>query len=174
MRSCLLLTLTLVIEAIKVLDSGTSPFYKDQTATVLIETFVDFLYRLKDRYPYSTIGFYLCSSKIKEDMEVFYTIIEFLILNGYLPSATLLKEYSKSKVTRELNTLPTREYINSKFDKIYEMSKERYEQLRKRFESRPPFVFYFNPSIGFQKKVCFGWLLKIGFFENGTKVSVNK
>ena len=53
-----LLTLTLVIEAIKVLkDSGASLICKDQTATVLIENFVDFLYRMKDRLPYSTIGF---------------------------------------------------------------------------------------------------------------------
>ena len=56
MRSCIPLTLTLVIQAVKVVaDSGTSIFCRDQTATVLIETFVDFLYRLKDRYPYSTI-----------------------------------------------------------------------------------------------------------------------
>ena len=50
---------------------------------------------------------------MKDYMKVFYRIMEFLIPNGYLPSAALLKEYSKSKVTRELNTLPPLEYINN-------------------------------------------------------------
>ena len=136
-----------MIQAIKVLtDSGISLFCKDHTAAVLIEIIVDFLYRLKDRHPYS-------SSKIKEDMKVFYTIMEFLIPNGYLPSAALLNEYSKSKITRELNTFPTREYLNSNFNKNRQMSEEVYGRLRKRFESRPPFIFYFNPSIELQEKV---------------------
>ena len=58
MRSCILLTLALVIQAIKVLaDPGNSLFYKMPAATELIEIFVDFLYRLKDRHPYSTFVF---------------------------------------------------------------------------------------------------------------------
>ena len=105
-------------------------------------------------------------------MEVFYTIMEFLIPNGYLPSAVLLKEYSGSKFTRELNTLPPLEYLNSKFDEDYQMSEENYERLKKRFESRPPFVFYFNPSIEFQERVD-GYDLMKGFFDEDN-VSVNK
>ena len=101
-------------------------------------------------------------------------IMEFLIPNGYLPSAALLKEYSKSKVTLELNTLPSREYLNSNFSKYDQISEESYERLRKRLESRPPFIFYFNPSIQLQEKVDEGWILKIGFFVEGTEVSVNK
>ena len=58
MRFRILLTLTLVIEAIKRLkDFGASIFCKDQIATVLIENFVNFLYRLNDIHPYSTIVF---------------------------------------------------------------------------------------------------------------------
>ena len=108
------------------------------------------------------------------NLDVFYMLMEFLISFGYLPSAALLKEYSKSKITRELNTLPTREYLNSKFSKYDEMSEEAYERLKKRFESRPPFVFCFNPSIQLEEKVDRGWTLKIGFFGEGTDVSVNK
>ena len=108
------------------------------------------------------------------DMDVFYTIMEFLIPNGYLPSAALLKEYSESKVTRVLNTLPSREYFNTKFDKDSHISEERYELLRKRLESRPPFVFYFNPNIQLKEKVYESWILKIWFFAEGTDVSVNK
>ena len=164
-----------MIETIKVLaDSGTILFCKDQTPTVLIETLVDFLYRLKDRHPYSTIVFNLRNSEMKDYLDVFCTIMEFLIPNGYLPSAALLKEYSESKVTIKLNTLPSREYINSRFSEYDQMSEEDYERLKKRFESRPPFVFYFNPNIELQEKVDDGWILKIGFFAEGTDVSINK
>ena len=135
-----------MIQAIKVLaDSGTSLFCKMPAATVLIEIFVDFLYRLKDRHPYS-------SSEMNYYLEGFYTIMEFLIPNGYLPSADLLNEYFKSKVTRELNTLPSLEYLHSKFDEDCQTSEEAYELLKKRLESRPPFVFYFNPSIELKEK----------------------
>ena len=157
-----------MIKAIKVLsDSGASLFRKITTITVMIEIITDFLYRFKDRHPYS-------NTEIKENMDEFYMIMEFLIPNGYLPSAALLKEYSESKVTRELNILPSREYLNTKFDEDNQMSEEDYERLKKRFESRPPFIFYFNPSIELQEKIDHGWLLKKGFFVEGTDVSVNK
>ena len=105
--------------------------------------------------------------------DVFYRIMEFLIPNGYLPSASLLKEYSESKITRELNILPSREYLNNKFDENSQISEESYERLRKRFESRPPFVFYFNPNIELQEKVYDGWRLMKGFFD-ADGVSINK
>ena len=168
MRSCILITLTIVIEIIKVLaDSGTFHFCKDLTTTVLIQILVDFLYRLKDRHPYS-------NSENEDDMDVFYMIMEFLIPNSYLPSAALLKEYSESKVTKKLNTLPAREYINSKFDEYTQLNEEDYELLRKRFESRPPFVFCLNPNSELQEKVDCGSVLKTGFFEKRTNVKVNK
>ena len=156
-----------MIGAIKMLaDSGTSLFYQDQRVTVMIENFADFLYRLKDRHPYS-------NSEMIWLMDVFYTIMEFLIPNGYLPSAALLKEYSESKATRELNTLPTRKYLNSKFDWDYQMSEEDYERLRKRFDSRPPFVFYFDPSFELQEKVEDGCVFIKGFIAEHD-VSVDK
>ena len=105
-------------------------------------------------------------------MDVFYKIMKFLISNGYLPSAALLKEYSKSKFTWELNTLPSREYLNSKFNEAFPISEEDYEFLRKRLESRPPFVFYFNPNIQLQEKVELGYILNKGYF-NENHVSVN-
>ena len=99
--------------------------------------------------------------------------MEFLIPNGYLPSAALLKEYSESKVTRELNTFPTRECLNSKFRENKQLNEETYELLRKRFESRHPFVFYFNPNIELQEKVVCGCQLIKGFFD-ADNVSVKK
>ena len=111
---------------------------------------------------------------MKSLMDVFYIIMEFLIPNGYLPSAVLLKEYSESNITKRLNTLPPLEYLNSKFDKDNQMSERVYKLLRKRFESRPPIVFYFNPDIELKEKVIDWKILEIGFFSKGTKVSVNK
>ena len=47
-----------MIETIKALaDSGSSLFCKIPRATMLIESFVDYLYRFKDRHPYSTFIF---------------------------------------------------------------------------------------------------------------------
>ena len=99
--------------------------------------------------------------------------MEFLIPNGYLPSAALLKEYSESKITRELNTLPTREYLNSKFEEYCQMSNEAYELLRKITESRPPLVFYFNPNIELQEEVGCGNELMKWFFDV-EDVSINR
>ena len=146
-------------------DSGTFLFSKMPAETVLIEILADFLFRFKDRYPYS-------NSEIKDYIDVFYMIMEFLIPNSYLPSAALLKEYSKSKLTRELSTLPSLEYFNSKFGENCKMSEEDYELLRKRFESRLPFVYYFNPSIQLQEKFYCNYYM-IGFFDKDD-VSVNK
>ena len=100
--------------------------------------------------------------------------MEFLIPNGYLPSVALLKKYYESKVTRELNTFPSLRYINSRFDEDSQINEWDYERLRKRFESRPLFVFYFNPNIETQEKVYYGCTLMKGFYAKGTNVSVNK
>ena len=54
-----------------------------------------------------------------------------------------------------------------------QMSEGVYELLRKRFYSKPPFVFYFNPNIELEEKVDNGSVLKIGFFVEGTNVSTN-
>ena len=109
---------------------------------------------------------------MKDYMDVFYLIMEFLIPNGFLPSAALLKEYAESKVTRVLNTLPPLEYLNSKFDEDCQMSEESYERLRKRLEARHPFVCYFNPNIELQEKVYCNYYM-IGFFY-ADNVSVKK
>ena len=164
---CILLTLNIVIEAIKVLSgSGTFLFYERQAATVIIKLLVDFLYILKDKHPYS-------NSKIIKDMDVFYTIMEFLIPNEYFPSAGLQKKYSESELTRELNALPSRECLNRIFSEDNQMTEETYELLRKRLESRPPFVFYFNPNIEIQGEMFYSYYSK-GFFTEETNVSVNE
>ena len=144
----------------------TAEFRLDNEAKVLREIIIDFLFRIKDKHPFSD----LVERKI---MDVFDIIMEFLFGYSFKPSAALIKEYSESKLTRKFNTLPPREYLNSIFE--WQISEEDYERFRKRLESRPPFVFYFNPSIEIQEKEYkyFG-LLNIGFFAEATDVSVNK
>ena len=157
-----------MIEALKDLEKPDTPeFHFDSNAKILRKTIIDFLFRIKDKLPFNDAK----NDYIIDGLKI---IMEFMFENSYKPSAALLKEYSESKITRELNTLPPLEYLNSKFKKYAQMSKVAYERLRKRLESRPPFVFYFNPNIQKQEKACSGWRLKIGFFAEGKDVSVNK
>ena len=144
----------------------TSEFYFNNESKVLRITIVDFLFRIKDTLPFSDPVERRCIDGLN-------IIMEFMFEYSFKPSAALFEEYSKSEFTKKLNTLPTREYINNKIKERWQMSEERYERLRKRFESRPPFVFYINPNIEFQEKV-YGYELMIGSFAEGTEVSVNK
>ena len=63
--------------------------------------------------------------------------------------------------------------INNKFDEYNQISEEAYERLRKIFESIPPLVFCFNPSIQLRENVYNGWRLMKGFFDKDN-VSDNK
>ena len=77
--------------------------------------------------------------------------MDFLIPSGLQPSNSLYMEYARSEVTKMLNTLQTREFYNEKFDEDKQMSEENYDRLKKRYSSRPPFVFFFNPTIQLQQ-----------------------
>ena len=104
-------------------------------------------------------------------MDVFDIIMEFLFGYSFKPSAALLKKYSESKLTREFNAFPPLEHLNSKFIEYIMMSEEEYERLRKILDSRPPFVFYFNPNIELRERVHYDCCM-IGFI--GDDVSANK
>ena len=64
---------------------------------------------------------------------------------GLEPSESLKEEYRNSEFNRRLNTFPEYEYLNSLYENGF--SKEKYEFMKMIFESRPPFVYYFNPDI---------------------------
>ena len=156
-----------MIDILKDLGKPDTPEFRfDNEAKIIREIIIDFLFRTKDKHPSSD----LVERKI---MDVFEIIMEFLFGYSFKPSAELHREYSESKVTRELNTLPPLEFLNSKFGEYSQMSEEDYERLRERFESRPPFVFYFNPNIELHEEVG-GTIYIIGFFDEGTKVGVNE
>ena len=72
--------------------------------------------------------------------------MDFLIPSGLQPSVSLYLEYARSEVTKMLNTLQTREFYNEMFSHRSQTSEEDYERLKERYESRPPFVFFFKPT----------------------------
>ena len=126
----------------------------------------DFLYRFKDKYPVEII---------REDSypkELYEIVMDFLIPFGLKPSAALFKEYQQSEVTKRLNTLPPRDYLNSKFSNGYEISEESYNRLKERFSSRPPFVYFFNPSLKIEEFSFLGNSHLIGFTNCNS--SINK
>ena len=128
----------------------------------------DFLYRLKDKYPVEII---------QEDSypkELYEIVMDFLIPFGLKPSAALFKEYQQSEVTKRLNTLPPRDYLNSKFSNGYEISEEKYTRLKERFSSRPPFVYFFNPSLKIEEWSYLWDRHIIGFKDHESSVSTSK
>ena len=100
-----------MVDTLKDLGKPDTPEFRfDNEAKDLRKTIIDFLFSIKDKHPFS-------DAVERKIMDVFDIIMEFLFGYSFKPSAELHKKYSESKVTRELNTLPTREYLNSKFTK---------------------------------------------------------
>ena len=94
-----------MIDRLKVLEiSDTHEFLFDNEAKVIRKTIIDFLFRIKDKHPFSN----LLEWKI---MDVFNIIMDFLFEYSFKPSSELHKEYYESELTRELNTLPSREWM---------------------------------------------------------------
>ena len=87
--------------------------------------------------------------------------MDFLIPSGLLPSNSLYLEYAKSEVTKMLNTLQTTEFYNEKF-LISKMNEEVYNRLKERYDSRPPFVFFFNPTLQLQQ-INYGVMHYVGY-----------
>ena len=62
------------------------------------------------------------------------------------------------------------------FSEVQKMSKRAYDRLKKRYSSRPPFVFFFNPTIQLEqyieyygKTYCVGYRIK----NDGEWVSID-
>ena len=85
-------------------------------------------------------------------------------------------EYAKSEVTKMLNTLQTREFYNEKFHEDHQMSEETYDILKERYSSRPPFVFFFNPTIQLEQFTKYGYGYCVGYTienDNSKWVSID-
>ena len=109
-------------------------------------------------------------------MNVHNTVMDFMYKYGFEPSESLKEEYRKSKINKRLSTFPEYEYLSSKFENGFD--KEKYDFMKMRFESKPPFVFYFNPDIQLEEDFginedgnrCYN----LGFYSKGTFVSLLK
>ena len=102
--------------------------------------------------------------------------MDFMYEHGLEPSESLKEEYREWETNKRLTTFPEYEYLNSLYEKGFD--KEKYDFMKMRFESRPPFVYYFNPDIQLEEK--FGINIdgyrfyNIGFISKGTIVSLLK
>ena len=109
-------------------------------------------------------------------MNVFNTIMDFMYKYGYEPSESLKEEYREWETSKRLNTFPEYEYLNSNFENGF--SKEKYEFMKKRFNSRPPFAYYFNPNIQLEEKfginIDYNSYYTIGFLSKISKVRMLK
>ena len=109
-------------------------------------------------------------------MDVFDIVMDFMNELGFEPSKSLKEEYREWETNNRLTTFPEYEYLSSIFENDF--SKEKYDFMKMRFESRPPFVFYFNPDIQLEEK--FGVnkdeisVYNLGFYSKGTFVSLLK
>ena len=83
-------------------------------------------------------------------MDVFDIVMDFMYELELEPSESLKKEYKESEFNRKLTTFPEYEYLNYLYGNGFD--KEKYEFMKMRFESRPPFVYYFNPEIQLEEK----------------------
>ena len=80
--------------------------------------------------------------------------------------------YRNSSININLTPFPEYEYLNSLYENGF--IKEKYDFLKMRFESQPPFVYFFNPDIQLEK--IFGIntnenrFYEIDFYSKGTNV----
>ena len=95
---------------------------------------------------------------------------------GFEPSESLKEEYREWETNKRLSTFPEYEYLSSLYKNGFD--KEKYDFMKKRFESRPPFVYYFNPDIQLEEKFGISKsgirFYNLGFFSKGTLVSLFK
>ena len=99
----------------------------------LKESMIDFLYRLKDKYPLCT-SFILIFDCIAEgdSFDVAYRVMDFMQDNNLKPSKALIEEYRLSKTTKTLNRFPSKEDL---MKKIW-MKEDKYDKLKKAYRSK--------------------------------------
>ena len=119
----------------EIITPDTLEIRSHKASKVLKKIIVDFLFRFKDKHPFSIEN---------GPFDVFDLVMDFLIPSGLQPSSSLYKEYEQSEVTKELNILRTREFYNEQFKIAWEdigkefteylqMSEEAYARLKERY-----------------------------------------
>ena len=121
------------------------------------ESLADFLYLIKDRFPFS-------NPEKGNVMDIHDRVMQFMKENELKPSNTLSKRYEQCETTLRLNEFPCYEYLKEKIG----MKRHIYNKLKEKYKSKPAFVFMFNPDFEVQTKteVSEGMkTIKMGFFD---------
>ena len=125
-------------KVLKIKEKEESKMNVSDDSKEIIQIIMDFLLILKDIHPFA-------DSKRAEFFTVFNNVMQFMYGNELKPSDKLYQEYQNSSVTRNM-VLPSYDAIGDY------MSLECYEKLRNFYNSKPTFVYLFNPKFDFQSK----------------------
>ena len=102
--------------------------------------------------------------------------MDFMYELGFEPSESLKEEYRNSEFNKKLTTFPEYDHLNSLYKNCF--SKDKYDFMKMIFESRPSFVYYFNPDIQLEENFGINKngnsVYNIGFHSKGTFVSLFK
>ena len=112
-----------------------------QALKELKEAIIDFLHRLKDKYP--------SSSSEKKSFDVFHRVMKFMYKNKQKPSYALIEKYRQSKTTKTFNAFPSFEELKEKI----EMIEGDYDYLKEKYSSKPEFIYFFDPDLDIQTKI---------------------
>ena len=99
------------------------------------DTIVDFLYRLKDRHPFSTSSSFISSLfgfQKYESFDVAYRVMNFMRDNNLKPSNAQIEKYRQSKTTKIFNLLPSKEELKEKIN----MDEYRYNDMKKAYRRK--------------------------------------
>ena len=101
----------------------------------LKESIIDFLYRLKDKHPSSTIllfiTFLFYYNPKKKFFDAAHRVMKFMCDYKLKPSDSLIEEYRQSKTTKTLNRLPSKQ----DWMKI-DMNEKTYDRLKKAYRRK--------------------------------------
>ena len=117
------------------------------------EIIIDFLYKFKDKLPYSKL-------ELKQSIDLFDEIIEFMSENKFKPSKSLQAQYECCQTTTNLK-FPEYHILKEKL----KMTIKDYDKIKERFELMPPLVYFFDPELKVKTK---NWVNDGGDIEVST------
>ena len=133
---------TIVEKPLKELNSKeTIQTLGEQEFKQLKYSITDFLYKFKDKHPYS-------NPEERKTMDVFDRVMLFMKDTNLKPSEELTKFYAQSETTKILNEIPTFMDLKEKIG----IKREDYDKMKERYSSKTPFVYFFNPKLDVQIK----------------------
>ena len=104
------------------------------------EIIIDFLYKFKDRLPYSKL-------ELKQSIDLFDEIMEFMRENKFKSSKSLQVQYECCQTMTNLK-FPEYHILKEKLKMII----KDYDKIKERFESKSPLVYFFDPELKVKTK----------------------